>query len=408
MAESHNVNNSLDARVARIESWLKLAPLASVPTKPETTEPIKKEEPYFWNGMRRLERGELIKKGDWCLGQLGLGIVPDDEAGEVCRPGRYWRREENFTETATTCEIETPVEPVIPAADAQAGEGSRLRTERVTLEVTYRWMTPPSAWNWNHIITSPLVTLKPGESVRVVEESESSDRRHRWGRDGERCLKCNDKDWMGGPCNTTDEDYIEKLTAERDAAISERDTLRAERITQDLTADRFAAAVAEADRLRARVAELESSAPAASEDSISNSQPISGAGKSAGEEMSRSGQFAPSEAATEQKCPERESVTERRLVAARGGGNVTPAAKGWLTEKERETVEWLAQLDQPQYLDGTRKHARVAQALLARSSPPEVVRPNEKHYHHITCASRDAYWLAALAAAGVAWKEVGK
>jgi hypothetical protein len=42
-----------------------------------------------------------------------------------------------------------------------------------------------------------------------------------------------------------------------DAAIRERDKLRAERITQALTADRFAAAVAEADALKASVAELE-------------------------------------------------------------------------------------------------------------------------------------------------------
>jgi hypothetical protein len=45
--------------------------------------------------------------------------------------------------------------------------------------------------------------------------------------------------------------------AERDAAIRERDALRAARITQALTADRFAAAVQEADALRARVEELE-------------------------------------------------------------------------------------------------------------------------------------------------------
>jgi hypothetical protein len=47
-----------------------------------------------------------------------------------------------------------------------------MRTERVTLEVTYRWSNPPSKWNWNHVITSPMVTLKEGESVRVVEEAE--------------------------------------------------------------------------------------------------------------------------------------------------------------------------------------------------------------------------------------------
>lgn len=51
--------------------------------------------------------------------------------------------------------------------------------------------------------------------------------------------------------------------------------------------------------------------------------------------------------------------------------------RGWLTEEEREAVKWLSELDQPQYLDAPRKHARVAQALLARSTPPRVKVPKE-------------------------------
>ena len=58
-----------------------------------------------------------------------------------------------------------------PSGGEPGGAANGLRTERVVLEVTYRGMTPPWAWNWNHVITSPLVTLKPGESVRVVEEA---------------------------------------------------------------------------------------------------------------------------------------------------------------------------------------------------------------------------------------------
>ena len=67
--------------------------------------------------------------------------------------------------------------------------------------------------------------------------------------------------------------------------------------------------------------------------------------------------------------------------AEQWGGIVVPLysapqpAKGWLTADEREALEFLASLDQGQYLDGPRKHARVAKALLARSSPPEVVLP---------------------------------
>ena len=79
-----------------------------------------------------------------------------------------------------------------------------------------------------------------------------------------------------------------------------------------------------------------------------------------------------------------------------------PQPRGWLTAEEREAVEWFSQLDQPQYLDAPRKVARVAQSLLARSSPPEVVLPE------MVIAYDDIDMLKeALAAAGVAVKEVG-
>ena len=119
-------------------------------------------------------------------------------------------------------------ERVTESRPPQPGGGGNvtLRTERVTLEITHS--VPVARWDWTNI----LETYRPGESVRVVEETHFDDLAH--------------------------------VALERDAAIRERDTLRAERITQALTADRFAAAVQEADRLRARVAELESSAPAAS------------------------------------------------------------------------------------------------------------------------------------------------
>ena len=108
-------------------------------------------------------------------------------------------------------------DPVPPA------EG--LRTERVTLEITHGINSRPvelatwvrSAVSWK---------LHTGESVRVVDEAASATDRHRWDRDGERCVKCRDKDWMGGPCNTSDDEHITNLTAERDAAIREREELR--------------------------------------------------------------------------------------------------------------------------------------------------------------------------------------
>jgi hypothetical protein len=128
-------------------------------------------------------------------------------------------------------------------------KGDGMRTERITLEVT-------GAPGWRVHVNGIDV-----ESVRVVEEPESTDLRHRWDRDGERCLKCRDKDWMGGPCSTTDDEYIAALTAERDAAIRERQKLEA-RLSRVLKSSdsmwsQILVVGAERDKLRARVAELE-------------------------------------------------------------------------------------------------------------------------------------------------------
>lgn len=106
---------------------------------------------------------------------------------------------------------------------SKTGEGqSGLRTERITLEVTHGEYYCLPEWSW-----ATILRLHPGESVRVVEDC---------------CLEQIKK---------------RELIRQRDAAIRERDALRASAITQALTADRFASAVAEADTLRARVAELE-------------------------------------------------------------------------------------------------------------------------------------------------------
>jgi hypothetical protein len=110
-----------------------------------------------------------------------------------------------------------------------------------------------------------------------------------------------------------------------------------------------------------------------------------------------------------------QSVTHRSFrkeadrVAEKWGGTVVPLyrappqPRGWLTGEERDLIAWI--VDGDAY---TEKAQSIAKGLLARSTPLEVVKPNEKHYHHITCSSRDADWIAALAAAGVAVKEVGK
>ena len=90
------------------------------------------------------------------------------------------------------------------------------------------------------------------------------DLRHRWDRDGERCLKCRDKDWMGGPCSTTDDEYIAALTAERDAAIRERDEFRRALTVEN---DHALQIKAEHDALGARIAALEAQTSTAGEGS---------------------------------------------------------------------------------------------------------------------------------------------
>lgn len=44
-------------------------------------------------------------------------------------------------------------------------------------------------------------------SIRALAQPKGEDhggenaKQHQWSEDGERCIKCGDKDWMGGPCN---------------------------------------------------------------------------------------------------------------------------------------------------------------------------------------------------------------
>ena len=86
------------------------------------------------------------------------------------------------------------------------------------------------------------------------------------------------------------------------------------------------------------------------------------------------------------------------------------AAKGWLTAEERGSI-WYA-------IEGLREaasrrndgHARTLECILDRSSPPEVARPGTQvRYHSMSVEDqRDAQWIAAIAAAGVTLKEVGK
>jgi hypothetical protein len=89
-----------------------------------------------------------------------------------------------------------------------------------------------------------------------------------------------------------------------------------------------------------------------------------------------------------------------------------PQPRGWLTEEEREALEsarlHLSNFDA--FDEKTEQDARwaseIVAKLLARSSPPEVVLPDWVKM----CVShgRQNQLLRALAAAGVALKEVGR
>jgi hypothetical protein len=227
---------------------------------------------------------------------------------------------------------------------------------------------------------------------------------------------------------------LARLTYQRDAAIRERDALRASAITQSLTADRFASAVAEADKLRARVAELEAGTSTAGEGSC-DAQAASGGNPPETPECSaHAASVVPSvvremtdilrsDADADEKHAAMATLVEAvcpgwaLTQAASGGGDhfadaskMVEQPRGWLKEEEREAVDAARDyFDDDDHGDSECVFiARVLKQLLARSSPPEVVKPFVDPALARIVYGRDSEWLEALAAAGVPWKEVGR
>ena len=210
------------------------------------------------------------------------------------------------------------------------------------------------------------------------------------------------------------EGVVATLTAERDAAIRERDELRKSWLRSEESGTRLLAqrnaALDDADELRKQVAELKDKSHARW---VSMNKFLSG--------------FA------ETRC-ERDALRARvaELEAASGGGdgevaNVTfhagdsaeraryvgmtvkplrkPQPRGWLTQEERELIAGLTDDD-----DYTEEGQNIAKGLLARSTPPEVVLPDAdcswcSDYATVWRECLDAV-RSSLAAAGVVVKEV--
>jgi len=205
------------------------------------------------------------------------------------------------------------------------------------------------------------------------------------------------------------EGVVAALTAERDAAIRERDAhkeeyykLRSARITQSITADRFASAVQEADTLRARVDELEAASGGGDGVAVADAD----AARHLYDTGHRISPFMTLDSHPEQVIL---SIKFRSLADGQAfhGAMVRfftapPQPRGWLTGEEREAMRYASQgLREAGGISNVQAMKQI-DAILARSSPPEVDLP-------ISLSPIDEELVReSLAAAGVAVKEVGR
>jgi hypothetical protein len=88
-----------------------------------------------------------------------------------------------------------------------------------------------------------------------------------------------------------------------------------------------------------------------------------------------------------------------------------PQPRGWLTSEERESIDRATRT--VEMFDGfDRTLTKSLRNLLARSTPPEVVKPaffdTHDAFRNVTVERRDAEWIAAITTVGVAVKEVGR
>ena len=245
-------------------------------------------------------------------------------------------------------------------------KGDSMRTERITLEVTHGESFGASHWSWVTILR-----LQSGESVRVVEDGDS------WR------AACESARIASGT--------IADITAERDAAIRERDRLRHLLNTKE-------------DECRSHHPWVHpTAAPAASVVPFVIRDTT---------DIIRSN-------ATED---EKHAALATLVEAVCPGYVLAPAASGaagagWLTAEERSLIESLEGTFQQNadalrsnglhgHVDNWERKVKLFRSILGRSSPPEVLLPVSWREAAGDVMSADEV-RAALASAGVTVKEVG-
>lgn len=75
------------------------------------------------------------------------------------------------------------------------------------VEVMYLVWSFQGHGSWTDATYEQYLNAKPDDRMAVVSlesylaKCSVKEKQHQWNDDGERCLKCGDKDWMGGPCS---------------------------------------------------------------------------------------------------------------------------------------------------------------------------------------------------------------
>jgi hypothetical protein len=302
-----------------------------------------------------------------------------------------------------------------------------LRTERVTLEIVRGDGLHVRQWPWHDILKAwGLGEEDEAESVRVVEDEPSSDAdaevlRHAFVASEIQRLKADAE--------------VDRLRKELEAASGGGERLREQVASIVHEAMRFYR-LAETARWQGGNSFAESRARQAAAEIVELMQAASGGNppetpEGSTQAASGGGEGEPvafvlneeQEAAVRYFCTlcgESDPVKIGHAAALstllpgsvcyRPPQPATPQPRGWLTEEQRNALRWVCSIT-PIPTAEADKHFAALRALRARSSPPEVVKPQglggPKLDQETTIQRRDRQWTKALAAIGVAVKEVG-